>query len=112
MNWNASPAEYDLAAAIAHRARSLLIDSNAELSQFEATEYFLSTLMDVIEVHLNSCPLQLAALLQAPNFDFVHDVTGIRRHLNRQTGELQDCFLPRYAQHSPTPSAGGSRVSS
>ncbi len=27
--------------------------------------------------------------------DFAHDVNGILCHLDRQTGELTDCFLPR-----------------
>ena len=44
------------------------------------------------------CPLDLSALLEAPDSDFAHDVFGIRRHLNRQTKKLEGHFLPRYAK--------------
>ncbi|KKK55056.1 hypothetical protein LCGC14_3078450, partial [marine sediment metagenome] len=41
--------------------------------------------------------LDLARFLEGPDFDFAHDVWGIRNHLNRETGQLENCFLPRYA---------------
>lgn len=44
------------------------------------------------------CPLRLADLLSADQFNFAHDLAGIQRHLNRRTGELEDFFLPRFAQ--------------
>lgn len=53
--------------------------------------------MDITAVHVNTCPLRLNDLLAADDANFAHDVFGIRRHLNRQTGELGDCFLPRFA---------------
>ena len=53
--------------------------------------------MDVTACHANGCPLDLVKLLAAPRFDFIHDVGGIRQHLDRETGELRDCFLPRCA---------------
>jgi hypothetical protein len=28
--------------------------------------------------------------------NFTHDVFGIRKYLNRETGELTMCFVPRY----------------
>ena len=43
--------------------------------------------------------LDLQKLLDAPDGDFGHDVFGIRRHINRQTGELENCFLPRCARN-------------
>lgn len=61
--------------------------------------------MDVTACHANGCPLRLGALLQADNFNFAHDVFGIRQHLNRTTGQIEDCFLPRYA----VPQNGGVR---
>lgn len=45
-----------------------------------------------------ACPLRLEELLQADNANFFHDVLGIIQHLNRTTGELTDCFVPRYAR--------------
>ena len=57
----------------------------------------LDFLMDVTAAHCNGCPLDLDRLLAGPDSDFTDDVFGIRRHLNRESGELEDCFLPRYA---------------
>ena len=53
--------------------------------------------MDISACHLNDCPLKLDELLSADEFEFTHDVFGIRRHLNRETGKLEDFFFPRYA---------------
>jgi hypothetical protein len=53
--------------------------------------------MDVTAVHCNAVPLDLPKLLQAGEFDFAHDLLGIRRHLDRETGQLRECFLPRCA---------------
>ena len=56
----------------------------------------LAVSMDLTACHCNGCPLQLAELLAAKHEDFEHDVLGIRRHIDRQTGKLPDCFSPRY----------------
>lgn len=53
--------------------------------------------MDLTVCHLNGCPLRLVDLAEANEFDLIHDVLGINRHLDHETGELKDCFLPRYA---------------
>jgi hypothetical protein len=58
----------------------------------------LSTHMDISAVIAQGCPLKLQEWLDAPDFDFVHDFCGITRHIDRKTGELQDFFLPRFAQ--------------
>ena len=57
----------------------------------------LSFTMDLSATHSNGCPLDFNKLLNAPDFDFAHDVCGIQRHMDRQTGQLTDCFLPRCA---------------
>lgn len=54
-------------------------------------------LMDLDACISNGCPMKLDELLAAPDFDFAHDVFGIRRHIDRTTGKLGDCFLPRFA---------------
>ena len=51
--------------------------------------------MDLTACHRNGCPLKLAELEQADISDFVHDVAGITQHIDRVTGELGGCFLPR-----------------
>ena len=53
--------------------------------------------MDIRACHCNGCPLDLRKLLGAPDSDFGHDVFGIRRYIDRSTGRLTDCFLPRCA---------------
>ncbi|MHB1297319.1 MAG: DUF6874 family protein [Gemmatimonadaceae bacterium] len=54
--------------------------------------------MDLTCVHANACPLELQGMLDGREFDLMHDVAGIRRHLNRRTGRLEGHFLPRYAK--------------
>jgi hypothetical protein len=57
----------------------------------------LDLVMDLTACHANGCPLKLRELLEADDFNFAHDIRGIQSHLNRRTGELTDCFCPRFA---------------
>ena len=50
--------------------------------------------LDLVTCHLET-PLNLAKLHGFPDSDFVHDVAGINQHLDRETGELTNCFWPR-----------------
>jgi hypothetical protein len=52
----------------------------------------MSLMMD-----LESVELDIEKLLNAPAFDFAHDIYGIIRHMDRSQypGKLTDCFLPR-----------------
>jgi len=54
-------------------------------------------LMDIELVHVKGCKLRLVDWLAADEYNFLHDVCGIYEHLNRETGELKHCFVPRYA---------------
>lgn len=58
----------------------------------------LDLIMDLSATHENGCRLNLQKLLDAPDFDFFHDIRGIHHCLNRETGELADFFLPRCAR--------------
>lgn len=53
--------------------------------------------MDFTAVHANGCPLDFGRLNAADDFNFAHDAFGIARHLDRETGQLTNCFLPRFA---------------
>lgn len=53
--------------------------------------------MDITATHLNGCPLQLQKFLDADDFNFAHDLVGIVNHMDRSTGQLIRCFLPRCA---------------
>ena len=55
----------------------------------------LSIMMDLEAVHAYS-PLRLLDLLNADKANFFHDILGIRRHLNRKTKRLENCFIPRF----------------
>jgi hypothetical protein len=58
----------------------------------------MSMQMDLTACHANGCPMDFAKLLNAPKFDFKHDVIGIYRHVSRTDGTLAGFFLPRCAR--------------
>lgn len=41
-------------------------------------------------------PLDWDRLLAADDFNFMHDIGGICRHMDRETGALTDHFMPRF----------------
>lgn len=57
---------------------------------------FMDADMDITATHANGCPLRLDDLLAADEFNFGHDVFGIRNCLDRKTGKLMRNFLPRF----------------
>jgi hypothetical protein len=64
----------------------------------EASIDRLSLNMDLSATHANGCNLDFDKLIAFDDFNFVHDVGGIMDHLDRTTGQLKDCFLPRCAK--------------
>jgi hypothetical protein len=56
--------------------------------------------MDITATHANGNPLRLADLRDADEVNFLHDVCGISRHLDRDTGKLMNSFSPRYSDRS------------
>jgi len=58
----------------------------------------LDLTMDIIACHANGCPLDLGKLHSFPDFDFVHDVSGIHGRIDRRTGKLTSFFVPRCAK--------------
>jgi hypothetical protein len=57
----------------------------------------MSAIMDLTACHANGCPLDFAKLETADDFNFSHDVFGIARHIDRDTGKLTGFFQPRCA---------------
>lgn len=90
VSFDVSKDEHSIIAGIADRASAMALQNKVEYSAVDAE-------MDVTATHANGCPLRLRELASAEPFDFAHDVFGIRRHLNRSTGALEDFFVPRYA---------------
>lgn len=83
-------AEYEVIGKIAKRAADMAKEFGVDYRQMDA-------FMDVAYCH-EHCPLKLAELADADDGNFGHDVFGIRRHFNRTTLKLEDCFLPRFAK--------------
>jgi hypothetical protein len=65
------------------------------IKKFAVDYAYPEILMDLTACHANGNPLDFERLLKFPDFDFCHDVFGIRKHLNRETGELEGFFSPR-----------------
>ena len=75
----------------------------------EALDYpddILTLEMDLTACHLNGNPLDLASFADAVHdlptrngysTDVIHDIYGIRRHINRETGKLENFFVPRFS---------------
>ncbi len=85
INWNTTKEDTEVIVAIAKRAVELL---NAD---------YIDTLMDITAVHANDTPLRLNDLLNADDFNFMHDINGIASHLKRNTGKCMRGFLPRFS---------------
>lgn len=82
--------EHETIKKIVRRADALADEAGIKLDR-------LSLDMDLCAAHRNGCPLKLDALLAADDANFGHDVFGIRRYMDRRTGKLTGCFLPRFA---------------
>lgn len=54
--------------------------------------------MNLIACNTNGTPMDFDKLLHAPDFDFIHDLYGIEKHLDKETGKLTGYFLPRCAK--------------
>ncbi len=79
-----------------------IIDKIAEravaLGEKHGIDYdLLDAQMDLVATHANGNPLDLEKLLDADDYNFSHDVFGIRGTLDRRTGRLTKDFLPRFS---------------
>lgn len=89
-SFTATKSEMVLINKIANRAVQAAADMDVSYNKLDA-------LMDIEACHCNGTPLNLPKLLAAPDGDFGHDVFGIRRFIDRSTGRLTQCFVPRCA---------------
>lgn len=97
MNFKISADEYTLAGRIAQRAVGIAEAQQPHLKRNRLNELRRTFFMDITAVHKNLFRLRLQELLDSDNFNFTHDVFGIYQHLNRETGKLENCFVPRFA---------------
>jgi len=77
---------------IVERAHGIVVAHGGEYDKTSAG-------LDLVYAHAQ-VPLDLEALLAADDFNFMHDVFGIARHMDRSTGEMDGRFLPRFALRS------------
>lgn len=91
VKFTATKREIEVIMAIATRACAMAAECHVQYPYQDA-------MMDIEACHCNGQPLKLFDLAAADAANFSHDVFGIRRHINRETGQLEDCFRPRYAQ--------------
>ena len=54
-------------------------------------------MMDISAAH-KSQPLDIDRWLAADDSNFMHDLIGIHNHINRETGKLENAFMPRFAK--------------
>lgn len=93
VSFSCAPAERAIIRKIAQRARALWLDHGIDRSLLDID-------MDITATHCNGNPLRLADLRAADDFNFMHDVGGIARHLDRETGFLMDHFSPRFSRRA------------
>jgi hypothetical protein len=77
--------------------RAVLLERTASKSGAARRGAKLHHQMNISACHASGNPLRLADLLAADDFNFAHDVFGIDRHLDRDTGELTGFFSPRFS---------------
>jgi hypothetical protein len=90
MTFKTNKRDLELIRAITERAMALAEQAGAPREK-------ISIMMDISACHANGNRLRLDDLLTADDFNFAHDVFGIERHMDRETGKLTDCFSPRFS---------------
>ena len=88
VNFTATPDERELVRKIIERAEQEDLFGGYDRESIE---------MDLIATHANGCPINFNKLLDFSLFNFIHDIAGIIRHLDRRSGQLTGFFRPRCA---------------
>jgi len=94
INWNATKEDTETIAKIVDRFMTYHYSMGIP-KQYQRPRG--GVMMDITATHCNGNPLRLNDLLNADDFNFAHDLIGIQQHIDRRTGKLQDCFVPRYS---------------
>lgn len=95
VKFTATPEEREIVTRISRRVAELYVARGEEILPMDV---MLNIQMDLCAVHSNGCPMDFARLESADDFNLLHDVGGISRHLDRSTGKLTGMFLPRFAK--------------
>lgn len=94
VSFKVSNEEFDLIERIADRAMQMQAEHRHPRDRRKRFDF----VMDLCATVANGNPLRLNDLLAADDFNFAHDVFGIERHLNRETGQLENFFSPRFSR--------------
>lgn len=91
ISFNVTAEEKALIATIVDRAADIIKEIGA--AQMDKLEVKMS----LTACHANGCPLRLADLAEADDFNLFHDVAGIHNCISRETGKIEGHFRPRFA---------------
>lgn len=91
--------ELEKAAAIVDRFLGMDLPIGSHFESFDSNDRF-HLIMDMLAADgvNGNPPLDFDRMAQADDFNVAHDVVGIYRHIDRETGKLTGCFLPRFAK--------------
>lgn len=92
INWNLSLEEEKLVGQIANRAIKKVRSIYPKFSKMDL-------IMDITATHNENDKLRLEEWLNADDSNFYHDIFGIMRHMNRETGQLENFFEPRFTDY-------------
>ena len=92
INWDLSLEEEVLVGKIAERAIKEVRFSYPKFSK-------LDLIMDITATHNENGKLRLEDWLNADDQNFYHDIFGILRHIDRETGKLKNFFEPRFTDY-------------
>ncbi len=99
VKFDISDEDAELVSRIADRVVDALISQGIKKTSW--TVFNLETRMDLTAVHANGCPMDFDRLLNIDKSTLMHDVGGIARHVDRDTGKLTGNFRPRTARKEP-----------
>lgn len=75
-----------------------IVEKACNLTNKHSSGYIENMSMDITACHCNGTPLDLEKFLNFDDFNFFHDLYGISFNVNRRTGKIENCFLPRCAR--------------
>jgi hypothetical protein len=104
IDWNGSKKEYQLVDQIVERSEPIFKKLKIDID-------IPKLRMDIIACHLNHHKLDLDAMVTSNSIsDVYHDVRGIACHIDRETGKLKDCFVPRFTLPQPFKIGAGATI--
>lgn len=94
VNFDTTIEEDEIIASIVARGVALAVDKK---NDFKLVGDIYTVIMDVQATHCNGMKLNLKALLEAGEEEFIEDLKGIQKHICRMTGKLTETFVPKFA---------------